>query len=932
MTVSKTRPARRPFTVAILAATVAITIAGCSKDNLTAEQHIQRAKDFRAQGKLKEAQIELLSTLQRDPKNAQAHVLWAQLSMTVGNPFLAEVELKKAREAGVSAESVKVDLAQALLMQGRVEDALKEAIPGDRDSQLNRLRMLDLRTRALLAQGKPEEACKAAGDAFRINPASVVAIHSMARCSAATTKNTDQAEAYLRKALEIDAKDAETWALMGNLFLLKDQINEAADAMGKALQLDPTLNSARYQLVSLYLRQDKLKEAEDLIGVGQKIFATPVLTTLLAQVQYKRKNYDQAQETLAQALRTVKDYMPAVFLNGAVAFAQKNFELAAKELARVLASEPDNIQARNMLASSFHHLRQPAQALETLSPVLEGKLPPDAASFRLAGRINITQGRYDVATRYLERSASLAPKDATARTLLGMGLLQGGNATKAVSELIAASDLDVEDTTPEHLLISHYMAGKNFDQALEVVAKLEKKRPNDPDVYVQRGLALFAKKDLTGARASLEKALALQPAYLPAATGLVRMDFARKDFASAKSRLQSVLAKDKNNAEAMLALANLAAWQHKDAEYVDWLIKATKANENNIKAKQLLIDYYLQNNQAAKAYGLADAMVSAHRDSPDALMLLARVQLAMGEKDNALSSFTKLTTLQPKNPDVFHRQGLLYADAQRWQPARAALNKALELAPNFQPAAEALATLELSQGNGMAALDIARRFQKATPKSNAGLILEADIWLRQRKVKEALPLLHKAYTMKPDAGLLLKLHSAEASQGNFQEADKLLVAWLKANEKDTRVRSYYASSLASQKRYAEAIQEYETVLARNPNNPFSLNDLAWTYSRAGDPRALATAEKAVKLFPGNPGIVDTLGWILVNRNQAKAGLTHLEQAAKLSPDASIHFHLAVALANTGDTARARKELQSLVSTPSDFPEKSEARALLDKLK
>ena len=82
--------------------------------------------------------------------------------------------------------------------------------------------------------------------------------------------------------------------------------------------------------------------------------------------------------------------------------------------------------------------------------------------------------------------------------------------------------------------------------------------------------------------------------------------------------------------------------------------------------------------------------------------------------------------------------------------------------------------------------------------------------------------------------------------------------------------------------------------------------MAWAYNEAGDPRALATAQRAYDLAPGNVAIADTLGWVLTGQGRAE-GLKFLRIAAAGAPrSADIQFHLAKALVAGGEIAEARK--------------------------
>jgi Flp pilus assembly protein TadD len=138
-------------------------------------------------------------------------------------------------------------------------------------------------------------------------------------------------------------------------------------------------------------------------------------------------------------------------------------------------------------------------------------------------------------------------------------------------------------------------------------------------------------------------------------------------------------------------------------------------------------------------------------------------------------------------------------------------------------------------------------------------------------------------------------------------------------------------SLAS-KDFKPAISLLEGVLKQNPNNAVALNNLAWAYQQEKDPRALGTAEQAYKVAGDNPGVMDTLGWMLVEQGNTTRAVPLLQKASGLSPDSpEIRYHLAVSLHKSGDKQGARKELNQLLAQNKPFPQIEEARALLKML-
>jgi Flp pilus assembly protein TadD len=93
--------------------------------------------------------------------------------------------------------------------------------------------------------------------------------------------------------------------------------------------------------------------------------------------------------------------------------------------------------------------------------------------------------------------------------------------------------------------------------------------------------------------------------------------------------------------------------------------------------------------------------------------------------------------------------------------------------------------------------------------------------------------------------------------------------------------------------------------SKSPNNVTILNNLAWLYSQKHDPRAKATAQKAMALAPQSAAVADTLGWILVNQKENAAALKYLKQASDGSPnDSEVQYHYAVALLANGAKADA----------------------------
>ena len=98
--------------------------------------------------------------------------------------------------------------------------------------------------------------------------------------------------------------------------------------------------------------------------------------------------------------------------------------------------------------------------------------------------------------------------------------------------------------------------------------------------------------------------------------------------------------------------------------------------------------------------------------------------------------------------------------------------------------------------------------------------------------------------------------------------------------------------------WAGASRSYQSIVDRTAApGAMVLNNLAYAKSRMGQTdEAVALALRALEAMPGNPSIMDTAGWLLVDTGKdRKRGLALLEAAAQKAPDnATIARHLAAA--------------------------------------
>jgi putative PEP-CTERM system TPR-repeat lipoprotein len=467
---------------------------------------------------------------------------------------------------------------------------------------------------------------------------------------------------------------------------------------------------------------------------------------------------------------------------------------------------------------------------------------------------------------------------------------------------------------------------------LKALESLEKKQPDNPLTYNFKGAAYVGKKDFASAKKSFERALELNPSYFPATANLASLDLQEKNPTAAKKRFETVLEKDKNNMQAMLALANLAAANKQSQETLEWIKKARTAHPKAAQPSLALVRYYLQVGDAKQAVIAAQEAQNQSPDNLELLDLLGMAQLSAEQNSEAISTFEKLSKLNPESPLGYYRTAHAELAVKNMRAAESSLKKALGLKPDFLDAQVALAGIHVESKRFDEAQAVASAAMKSSPKSPAGYLLAGDIYMAQEKPAQAASAYRAAFDLAASGAILIKLHNAEIQSGKAT-SDTVIENHLKTNPQDLQVRVYYADLLMQKQSYLEASKNYQAILEKDPKNLLALNNLAWTLQQLKDPRAMKYAEQAYELQPRNPAIEDTLAMLLLDAGKTARAIELLQSAATQAPDSpEISYHLAKAFHKSGDREKAKSLVERVLASGKKFSEETEARELLAQLK
>lgn len=919
---------KRTMSLTAMAAAIALgsSLAGCGKQDV--EKLLAEAKQYEQKGEHKAAVIQLKNALQKNPDDRDVRYLLGTIYLKTGDGPSAEKEIRKAVSLGMDVAQALPDLARSLSLQGQFQKVLDETQGADYKGNAA---LASLRGNAYLSLGKKDQARESLEQALQARPDYPEALIGLARL-ALSQGDVAGANRLIAQATTKNSQHVESWLFKGDLERAQSRVDEALAAYGQVLKIKPGDAAAHIARAYVEIGSGKPQEAQADIDAAKKSNPNGLLVFYTqALLDFSQKKHAAALESLQQVLRAAPEHMPSVLLAGAVQFALGSTEQAEQHLKKYLEQNPGNLYARKLLASALMKNGQTPRAIATLAPALKDDAR-DAHLYMLAGEAHMQARDFTKANEYFEKANALAPNTALVHTALGMSKLGQGENERAIAELEKAANLDAKTPQAGILLVMTHLRQKEYDKALAAVLKLEKDQPDNPIVHNLKGGLYVGRKELANARASFEKAVALQPGYFAAVQNLAQLDMQNKQPEAAKKRYLALLEQDKKNLQAMLALASMSLAQGKNDEVKTWLERAVADHPDAVQPAALLIGHYLRAGDKPKALTLAAKLQSTHPNDPKFLGVLADTQLANGDQRAALESFSKLAVLQPESAQVQYRIASTSLAMKDEAAAVAALKKSQTLDPAFFPAQLALAGIEVQKGRFEEALAIARQMQKHKDGQAMGHALEGDILMAQKKPALAVSAYERGAAVAPNGLAFVKMHGALVQAGKGADADARLGNWLKDNPTDVRARLYLANYKLLSKQNKAAIEQLQSVLKIEPQNALALNNLAWALGQEKDPRALQYAEQAYKLAPENPAILDTLGWMLAEKGDVGRGLPLLQKASGLAPaSADIRYHYVQALAKSGDKSKARKELEQLLVNTKGFSQEEEARALLKQL-
>ena len=659
----------------------------------------------------------------------------------------------------------------------------------------------------------------------------------------------------------------------------------------------------------------------------------------LGQIYLAQARMDKAGPFLitARNLATndmgIRDSLATVFL------ATGQYKEARAEASYVLDHSPGDEDAPMLLVESSRtrpELDAVLALLEKISPPTARKAGCEVARAAVALR----QEPPDVAraNEALGRAITLNPKMAGAYSVLGAlcettnGVPAADVALRTAAELssthsprwlryaqfkLAAGDVEsakkllnqmvkqTPDYTPAWLELARVAAAeRKFEEAVGFLAEVHARDPDSFDGQMLDAGIKLSRGDNSAALVELEGLAKRYPRSIKLSFDLARAYVATGDIGKAATLLRRVLQQDPKNVTAIVSLAQLD----------------------------------LARGDASSAIYSLKQLVTQQPTLDGAWQLLARAYYTQGEVENTLQIYRQLAGRHPAEPGFPLAMGQILIEKGRRAEARAAFDRAQELAPDY-PAAltplQQLVRLDLLEQENARAMQRVTKLLTAVPQAPEPRLLEAEVLLAARTAQgtnQAEAALLKATELKPDywaAYLALARLYKDAKQNGKALSD--LRGIVAKNPKDSVAQMLIGVLLTEEKDYEGARAAYETILKSNPKFVPALNNAAYLYSeRLGDlERAFKYASLARDLEAYDPATADTFGWVLYHRREYRWAASLLaESASKLPDEAEVRHHLGMAYYQMGQEDAAGRELKRALALSGDFEGRAEVERRL----
>ncbi len=726
-------------------------------------------------------------------------------------------------------------------------------------------------------------------------------------------KDAATAIIHLKNALQKESSNGRARYLLGKTYLLNSEPKNAVKEFQRALdfQFDPNLVLPWLAKAAFFSGELKLLSQLDLQKVSDPLARAEILTAQADGLVFERKP-QEAQTQYNEAIKLNSKALGAHFGLARLAAAAGRFEEADTLAANISSWAPSDIEivlfradlrkARGELQAALDFTRQAAEID-----------PKDVRPHALAANLLLALKQNDAALKEIETIKTLAPKAPMGPYLQALVHMQNKKTAEAQQEVQKALKL-APNHLPALLLAAKIEVGLgNNAQAEQYLKTATELAPGSAQVRRLTAL-IYLRSGRASAALDLLKPLLDKTPDDPELNALVgEIHFMSGDMEHANQNFAIAAKSDQFARGALtgLAMTNIASGDIDRA--VSELEAATRAQGSGVQADLILIGTFIQQKKFDKALNAIDALESKMPGSPVPYGLRANVGAAKQDVPYARAMLEKARHIDPEY--FFAVIGLARLDLLENKGADGVKRLETYVSKNEKNVGALLALAEMKAQLGAAPEDVVvllKRAQAADLKKIKTSAVLVRYQLSNGKPKEAMESLQTGLAASPDAVELVDLQgSVNLASGKAAEAvvNFTRLTILEPKQPGAWAKLAQAQNVAGDKQ--AAIVSMERALAINPKD-LRLVEVAIALRLANKHYSEATvlAQNAQKNYPKSSFGHIQEGDIFVAQKKYIEAVERYDRALKLDPIASNFVRKHHALEQAGKLDEASKALEA----------------------
>jgi putative PEP-CTERM system TPR-repeat lipoprotein len=621
----------------------------------------------------------------------------------------------------------------------------------------------------------------------------------------------------------------------------------------------------------------------DLLTLNEK---HPLLNTFKGIIESANENYAKALEHLEIAVQNGRSDQVVRLVAGFSAYQIQDFEAAQRHLTMVASSLPDNHPGLRMLADSMLQLGENDEALEVLARV-EGEQGIDAALFSKASYQLLKDGNVVGAKQMVEKSEAVST---TAEDLSRLGVLQLSlNDIDGLVNLEQAVEQAPESVTSQATLLRAYIATNQLDKAKIAAKEWHEQSPETAAPLIYLGNIATAEGAYQEAAQYLDKASGLSDAGNEVTYSRANLLVAEGKKENAIAFIRAFIDENPADVQALALWFALAAEEGNGNAVIAHTQTQFNKNKSDLKLRLLLARMYSINGQLDNTVSLL-ADVEGDESSPQVFWnLKGQTLIATNNVKEATAFFDRWLSFYPQDKNAVLGKLLIVDSQKQFKQGLALTDKVLAKRPDAQLTL-LKAYFHSRLGQAKPAWDIINSTTDDVKALSFVRGIIARLHLIEKAPEQAVEHAKAAYDATQNSDNALLLVAALEMSGKKEQAFSFLEKHVGAHNNDVQSAMLLAERQIRSDRKA-AIDTYEQVLSKTPDNFVVLNNLAYLAFEDGElKRAEELAKKAVSLQRENADAVDTLAQIYIAKGDKEAALALYEQVSA-GPIASDEVYL-----------------------------------------